>query len=202
MVPGPIGNSEGILNLLERSKAPKLLLHALLRAQLLIDFKTTDGRGLKIFLKFSSAIQIRRCGTSGQLGNSVAPTDRENFPRLFKLEIKFAALENEPGGMGGVQNANLRLILTLDFGTKAAWIKLVESGPNSKQSESLDLVTSKRLIVLPVSCPSDYTAGQPHCRRRREECFKRFIWRLCRRFIRCTRSRYFNGMTPRWCQCI
>ena len=56
--------------------------------------------------------------------------------------------------MGGVQNANLRLILTLDFGTKAAWIKLVESGPNSKQSESLDLVTSKRLIVLPVSCPS------------------------------------------------
>lgn len=55
--------------------------------------------------------------------------------------------------MGGVQNANLRLILTLDFGTKAAWIKLVESGPNSKQSESLDLVTSKRLIVLPVSCP-------------------------------------------------
>ena len=56
--------------------------------------------------------------------------------------------------MGGVQNANLRLILTLDFGTKAAWIKLVESGPNSKQSESLDLVTSKRLIVLPLSCPS------------------------------------------------
>ena len=55
--------------------------------------------------------------------------------------------------MGGIQNANLRLILTLDFGTKAAWIKLVESGPNSKQSESLDLVTSKRLIVLPVSCP-------------------------------------------------
>ena len=80
MVPGPIGNSEGILNLLERSKAPKLLLHALLRAQLLIDFKTTAGPaggGLKIFLlKFSSAIQIRRCGTTGQLGNSVAPTGK------------------------------------------------------------------------------------------------------------------------------
>ena len=43
MVLVPIGNSEGILNLLERSKAPKLLLHALLRAQLLIDFKTTAG---------------------------------------------------------------------------------------------------------------------------------------------------------------
>ena len=78
MVPGPIGNSEGILNLLERSKAPKLLLHALLRAQLLIDFKTTAAAagGLKIFLKFCSAIQIRRCGTTGQLGNSVAPTGK------------------------------------------------------------------------------------------------------------------------------
>ena len=77
MVLVPIGNSEGILNLLERSKAPKLLLHALLRAQLLIDFKTTTGAGgLKIFLKFSSAIQIRRCGTTGQLGNSVAPTGK------------------------------------------------------------------------------------------------------------------------------
>ena len=78
MVPVPIGNSEGILNLLERSKAPKLLLHALLRAQLLIDFKTTAGpaAGLKILLKFSSAIQIRRCGTTGQLGNSVAPTGK------------------------------------------------------------------------------------------------------------------------------
>ena len=79
MVRVPIGNSEGILNLLERSKAPKLLLHALLRAQLLIDFKTTTGPaggGLKIFLKFSSAIQIRRCGTTGQLGNSVAPTGK------------------------------------------------------------------------------------------------------------------------------
>ena len=77
MVPLPIGNSEGILNLLERSKAPKLLLHALLRAQLLIDFKTTGPvDGLKIFLKFSSAIQIRRCGTTGQLGNSVAPTGK------------------------------------------------------------------------------------------------------------------------------
>ena len=63
--------------------------------------------------------------------------------------------------MGGVQNANLRLILTLDFGTKAAWIKLVESGPNSKQSESLDLVTSKRLIVLPVSCPFLYSRSTP-----------------------------------------
>ena len=77
MVPGPIGNSEGILNLLERSKAPKLLLHALLCAQLLIDFKTTGPvDGLKIFLKFSSVIQIRRCGTTGQLGNSVAPTGK------------------------------------------------------------------------------------------------------------------------------
>ena len=84
MVPGPIGNSEGILNLLERSKAPKLLLHALLRAQLLIDFKTTDGRGLKIFLKFSSAIQIRRCGTSGQLGNSVALRPGK-FPSAFQI---------------------------------------------------------------------------------------------------------------------
>ena len=85
MVPGPIGNSEGILNLLERSKAPKLLLHALLRAQLLIDFKTTDGRGLKIFLKFSSAIQIRRCGTSGQLGNSVALRPAGKFPSAFQI---------------------------------------------------------------------------------------------------------------------
>ena len=77
MVPLPIGNSEGILNLLERSKAPKLLLHALLRAQLLIDFKTTGPvDGLKIFLKFSSVIQIRRCGTTGQLGNSVGPTGK------------------------------------------------------------------------------------------------------------------------------
>ena len=84
MVPGPIGNSEGILNLLERSKAPKLLLHALLRAQLLIDFKTTrPAAGLKIFLKFSSAIQIRRCGTTGQLGNSVARPGK--FPSAFQI---------------------------------------------------------------------------------------------------------------------
>ena len=115
MLPLPIGNSERILNLLERSTAPKLLLHALLCAQLLIDFKTTGPvDGLKIFLKFSS------CHSNPTLRDQRAirefcRSDRENFPRLFKLEIKFAALENEPGGMGGVQNANLRLILTLDF---------------------------------------------------------------------------------------
>ena len=57
--------------------------------------------------------------------------------------------------MGGIQNANLRLILTLDFGTKA-WIKLVLSGPNSKQFESLEFCP---IADIEKACNKSHAGG-------------------------------------------
>ena len=85
--------------------------------------------------------------------------------------------------VGGIQNANLRLILTLDFGTKA-WIKLVLLGQNSKQFESLEFCP-KRLTLCHAGGSFKDCASKRHFSKtgrkyhhdwskgRREECFKK-----------------------------